>query len=960
MRRTPLARALALSILPLLAMLALAVIAPAEGRAKGKRVVLSPRAGQVVHANQVRIRVRSSDSPGDPRVRLNGVQLGADFSAPRGGVRALRASRSHGLRRGTNVLRVTVRRSGGAARRATVRFVVQTQGRLVGAGRDRRVAIGSLVSLRGAVTNLASGSKTRWKLVDGPRRGRAHGALARLTSPTGINAGFRPRVPGSYTLRLTAGSGGTARSDAVTFDAVPRSLLVDVDTMVRPGGQPGIEVGDTTYAAPAPAGNPSAFVQVLVLERDSLGFQSNTTYTDADRLADALRRLDDTSLVIAVLQKPSTPGTEPLRGQSLVQALAPIGFPNLRAVPQEGGSLSAIGVPKTEPGDADVRVDASGGDMTGYLTPDQHLEYGFVSPDRALFAVPEQFQDGTGVGGFEVVRYEAHDLNKVDIRVFKTGAEGLSRNDQALEARAMAAYLRGLPAGDVVEIRADAQNPGHRDYQPPVGRLHGDYLRELADAIVRVGGSRNGFYRAVQQYGPENGKPVYALLGWAGAGEGEGVEAAMYVNATPDSPVPTGELRRDRQSMWKPAQTSLSGRMSDTLERLVMAEPGAERWPLAGDADAQKALAYLGNKQGQLGPDPRSAYWTQNFDQAQWQGVAKDVEGISYPGGHDFTEDQFNKVKTQLLQELRWVGRVRGYLTTLSSPFWEGIFEDWSKSQTIADRIYKEARSPKDETAMRWIEFTRIMLELASPLTGHATSEVAAILDFGVWLAGANADGEPGYEDLHITADELGSKLIEQAVASRATFKRIGDVIVSDYHKLSVVGSNAFCNSDDCNKDFAFTDADQELAATVASRGVERILYEKLLPIGFHYFQLNQFVWNDMHDLDPHDYVCRGIYHPWYGFPALASTSLLGYLDLQQNFYGQDVFVLGAPAERESDQHSTPPSDKTLERVFGPVSSSKDPDAGGLGVSAAELVLKSERYGWEDNGPGNDGSLCMW
>ena len=306
------------------------------------------------------------------------------------------------------------------------------------------------------------------------------------------------------------------------------------------------------------------------------------------------------------------------------------------------------------------------------------------------------------------------------------------------------------------------------------------------------------------------------------------------------------------------------------------------------------------------------------------------------------------------------MGRVCAYLTALSSPFWDGIFEDWSKSQKIADGIYEEARSPKDETAMRWIEFTRIMLELASPFTGHATSEVAAMLDFGVWLAGADADGEPGYEDLHIEADELGAKLIEQAVASRATFKRVGDVIVSDYHKLSVVGSNAFCNSDDCNKDFAFTDADQELAATVASRGVERTLYEKLLPIGFHYFQLNRFIWNDMHHLDPRDYVCRGLYHPWYGFPALASTSLLGYLDLQQNFFGQDVFVLGAPAERISDQHSTPPSDKTLERVFGPVSGSKDPDAGGLGVSAAELVLKSEHYGWEDNGPGNDGSLCIW
>jgi len=92
-------------ILPLLGVLVIAVVAPAEGRAKGKRVVLSPGAGQVVHSDQVRIRVRSSASPGNPRVRLNGLQVGADFSPSRGGVRTLRASLSHGLRRGTNARR---------------------------------------------------------------------------------------------------------------------------------------------------------------------------------------------------------------------------------------------------------------------------------------------------------------------------------------------------------------------------------------------------------------------------------------------------------------------------------------------------------------------------------------------------------------------------------------------------------------------------------------------------------------------------------------------------------------------------------------------------------------------------------------------------------------------------------------------------------------------------------------
>ena len=48
---------------------------------------------------------------------------------------------------------------------------------------------------------------------------------------------------------------------------------------------------------------------------------------------------------------------------------------------------------------------------------------------------------------------------------------------------------------------------------------------------------------------------------------------------------------------------------------------------------------------------------------------------------------------------------------------------------------------------------------------------------------------------------------------------------------------------------------------------------------------------------------------------------------------------------------STMASDKTLNRVIGPVSPSKSPDEGGLGVSLARLVPEEEWQLWSPTPP---------
>src|SRR5204862_15961 len=157
-------------------------------------------------------------------------------------------------------------------------------------------------------------------------------------------------------------------------------------------------------------------------------------------------------------------------------------------------------------------------------------------------------------------------------------------------------------------------------------------------------------------------------------------------------------------------------------------------------------------------------------------------------------------------------------------------------AQRTADQIYLDARQPTDETSLRWTEFASLILKLLGPVTASISSEIAGLMDFGVWMAGASQQGRPGGDEVRFKADEVGSELIKQGQQAQATYQRIGDIVVSDYHKLREVGANAFCNDSSCDRRFAFTEREKTEVSVSIARGIQRILYEKLLPLGFNVF----------------------------------------------------------------------------------------------------------------------------
>ena len=269
----------------------------------------------------------------------------------------------------------------------------------------------------------------------------------------------------------------------------------------------------------------------------------------------------------------------------------------------------------------------------------------------------------------------------------------------------------------------------------------------------------------------------------------------------------------------------------------------------------------------------------------------------------------------------------------------------------ISADVYKEAQEPNDESTMRWLEFTQILLELGGPFTHEVSGTVASAMSLGIWLFGANQGGGEA-DEIPFEADQLGDKIVQQMQATVETYKRMGDVIVSDPVKLQFVGEHGGCSPEakGCPPGWSFTEEDITTLRSDLQRTVEREAWQELLPLGFKVFGTNLQRLPQPPDLRSYD--CGGI-HPFSDFSQtqenLVVYPLLQELDLTNGPNLWKPLVLAQP--RGSHFHATTLSDKTAERVFGPVSASKSPEEGGLGVSLARLVPEKDWQFWSPTPP---------
>jgi hypothetical protein len=962
------ARTLAAVLTALVAVLLVAFAGSAAAAPKKQgRLIVNPRAGQVVEANTVRIGVRRGAGL---RVWLNGRRLATrEFGRARRQVRSLEASISHGLRQGQNVVRVRVKQHG-KVRRAKIRFRVNAPDPLVGAGTDAVAGVGTPFQLAGLIGPGGSPAGIEWTPIREPEEaenGCPEKKLA-LRSPSGPTATFRPPLPGDYVFRARSADGA---SDRVEVKASSPNRLPPFETMIGSGDAAGIRVGKTTYMlnkASTPAGADNSGLQVVVLVRETLECVSNSRYANLAELKSDLtaKEMDSSKLVIVSMQ-PGKTGS-PSDGKALYEALGYIGFPKEKdgTLPTAPGKFSGVGVPKMNQGDADVNILPNGSgetaDMVGYLTPDQYGNFGYVPSRSAQFILlskgapscsgskceeetgfvvrnlnPRTLAPGPGSGTFYATGWQAH---------------------AADEVKEMTEALEHLPTGNVVEIETKLERePEYGNFfLPAVAKVTKAQMVALADAVAEVGGTKNAFNKIARLDGDVTSFGLtYALVGWQGAEEGEGAESAAGVYGESAGPGISGILRPDRRSLMRPAQVS-SLYPSESLAEVVM-EPPTTTWPLEGNLGAMKAFRWLAGVDKRLGAEPRVSYWSQELDADTWNAIAKEVEVKKYaevpaPAKGEFTEAQFEEARKELSQELIWVSKVREYLDHLSKPFEKERLSSWQAAQKIADEIYGESKAPDNETALRWIEFTSIVLKLAGPATAHVSNEIGEVLDLGVWAFGSDKEGHPTYDEVSIKAHELGKTLSDQMASAAETYGAMGDVIVSDPKKLALVGKYALCEpGPGCKEAFSFTTAQRRQVSADLRRGVERLSWEKLLPLGFNTYRLHkdkepEFVAGKPRSI--HKYAC-GWYAPWKYFNEFQTQQAVGNLLLELDPQGTNNRWQVRVFARPEGNYGYAPDEKTLKNLTEPVPKDNSPEQKGLGISMEKLIAEEETELWSPN-----------
>jgi hypothetical protein len=761
-------------------------------------------------------------------------------------------------------------------------------------------------------------------------------------------------------------------SAGVNFHALWQILAVDRATLAPLSDTSG-QVWNRTYGACSTGG--SSYVCRI---------GANNTPQAADVQAD-LAALGQTAMVIAASQ-PAGNGTSDYWGNPnqlhfATGALTEIGFPSDLATVGEStasielrdtpaGGAAAIGVPGMFPGTGNSDIVPIGrADMHGYLGADPNYHFSFMPSQRLEFDVWGRLTNCTfgtcfasqpgaftlwvpnGAGGYVASAYDGHTMRWRTTRWFDTTADHNGAN-----AAALAAFLKqSAGAGNVVMLTS-IRTPKLGAVPLPDPNAPHDAWWRLADAVAAIGGHRDTFNRSAAST-----TGSYALLGWGGAGEANGVDTASSNTGSSGARL-RGALVPDHQSLFRPADVSTTAQPAERLAQLVLRKP-VTTWDKSPGVHA--AVDYIGSKVPELGDSPREAFWSQSLNIHDDQ---KAVNSVLYPllnhsyNGQTFTAEQFSTAQGRLYTELGWVGKVRGYMSRLAAPQTSTSGNAWEQAQSLQHELEKELSdlNEKAKVDFSWVSLAGGLLDLVAALAGDpgvgeeiadaaetlaATTELGGSLFEGLW--GGGSSGSP--QDRQVEADQLAMKIQAEAANVASSYDRMGDMIVSDPTKLQEVGSYAGCNAqgNGCgpnNKyvEYALPIAAQHADIAAAERAIDRTLYERLVPLAFPVWDTGPGFFKDIAQ-----YSCE-FGNPWDASPSPAAyTTVLRKLDPSQPAEQPTA----NPTNNEWETYLMVarsglvysfPGKTILHRMFAPVSISDIPSDGGLGLKAADILPYSQ------------------
>jgi hypothetical protein len=833
---------------------------------------------------------------------------------------------------------------------------------------------------------------------------------ATLEGARTMDPSFKASAPGRYEVELTATSGDGTGADTATIEVVPPSYMVPVKLQVPASSadpQPGIEVGGKIYRSPwmsSAAGGTyqgsadgivyQAQWQIVALDRETLKEIWNRTYGachSADQtvyyfcrevdgkvqrvdFAAELRNLGAGAVVLAA-SHPDTGDarsgwTSPNLEHAVTDVLDEIGFPTesdgvfareLGAVASHPGTVTGIGVPGQGDGTAQWLLSPGGEGMTGYLTPrptpPNYFEY--VSTERPEFDTRAVSNcNGAGecevtqtvggerettvlpveFGGYLVTAFDRTSLKKLAAETFMTSSDGLRTASTAERTMAMAHFIEKWSENGALLVVTSQHGRQTRPLLFDSATPRADWA-DLEAAISSIGGTRDSFNRAAQATGG-----TYTTVGWQGLLEGE---AAETWGTGGEGGRLRGVLVRDRQSRFTTTEVSATGAPADALTRLALAPPGTGKWPLSGDAGAERALAYIGEAVTGLGADPRASYTEERITEATDGGMLREIEAVKYPGGTGFSEEQFAAARAELLKEVAAVARVRTYLGELADPAEKAGESSWTEVDQLEIELKNQLEILKNEgkVTFNWVSFVQTLFQLAGIPEG-VTGRLKQFIQTAASLSGLSSQfysrdwaGSPNGGN-EILAVNLAKELRHQSELSADSVWGIGNLIVSDPEKLFELGEHAKCAPAQCGEkyaQFAYTVDMADLAKAQVLRARDRTIYEALVPASYP-------IWDTglakNPDLTDESFFCLAgaAASPFEGAPALSHAISLDQLDPAS---GEGEWRTYISVAHDRSYGWAPV--KVLERMFHPVPDNVDAADGGLGIEAAAFMRKAHR-----------------
>lgn len=744
-----------------------------QKKPKQSPTIVSPKPQQSVSRHTTRIIVRAPH--GIRRAQLNTTRLrNNEFTLDADGARrVMTVSSSHGLKHGDNTLRITINKRYKGTVTKIVRFRVTGKQLLAGAGRERRVAAGSGVTLNGTARLHPSmrdrSTRHRWKIVHKPI-----GSSPVLLRPNSRKPRLKTDVPGRYVVRNTATMGraaaaaGNTTSDTATVNAASAPMVSFDAWSEDSAGNLGITVDGRFYPGHLPL-EFSAW-QLLILDRTTLGVDEgdNRTYswvagdwyvaTEPTATAQQMRKanlaaelgeLGPNQLVVLVHRTQF--------GQTIRDNTAFVKALNIpkEALPVGDQSAAIVSVPGKNGGVHTYMRDTAGkADLSGYLMQDRNFHYTFVDDARVPFdtrssqkcdtssctvtvtvggedsglpQVERTFTATNGRSGLGILRFDRRTLAFRDSQYVLTN--GTSPDNTRDVMIGVTAYLKSLPDDDLVLITSvTAPGVALMSKPSPQGRptadgqglwVENDPVTEMAAQIARLGGTTHRFLQA--GVAPDDG---YTLVGYPGLEEGQGNESHAKQARL------SGVLERDSAQMFTPKTVSPGAQNYDTLTATMMRAPGQRAWWRANDPAFMAVFQCLAqDKEGMDKKNPRLTYWNsiKTIKTETWNTWYTDVKRADVSECPGTDPALFKDARNTFASELLLVYRLYRYTDVLKQPY-----GDSAAVAALADvsKWSSELKANSDEVKSRnvsidWFDLIATALEVVAPfLAGYLGDSV--------------------------------------------------------------------------------------------------------------------------------------------------------------------------------------------------------------------------------------------